>query len=175
MRAFLAAGVLLLASVGLSGCFDRQGTLTIELAVDAGSHVSDFRSLNLTLKDVRIKAKTLNPETVPSSVARLEMAQAAQSGQKYDIFSQQVRSDNYQRIEITTQGSTFQGYLQDGTPVGVVVPNGVFVVTTDFDVPRGGSATYTLVVGVQKVDTGTGQPSYTVVPDTTASGATTSG
>jgi hypothetical protein len=164
----LVAVALLLASVGLSGCFERSGTLTIELSVDQDGHVQDFRSLNVTLKDVRIKAKTLNPETFPSAVGRADIAAMAREGERKELFAQQVRSDNYQRIEVTTQSSTTQGTLADGTTVGVVVPP--FVVTTDFDVPRGGAAKYDLVITVNKVDTGQGAPSYTITPDAAASG-----
>jgi hypothetical protein len=166
MRALLAAATTLLLTASLAGCFERRGALVVDVEAGDTSDIDDFQSLPVTFKDLRIKAATLNPETFPAAVGRVDLRVAEQGGQLTELFRQDVRADRYQKIEITTTAPTFQGILRDGTSVAVVVEhNGVFIALTDFEVPRGGAATYVVSLAVVKTDTGTGQPTYTISVD----------
>lgn len=161
----------LLLSGSLAGCLERRGTLAVELAVSDGGAIGEFRSASIQLYRVTIDARTLNPQPVPSRVDRVELVSAARGGETFELFREEVRADRYDRVTVTTPpGATFQGTLQDGTTVAVVVPNEKFSLTTGFEVPRGGSTSYLLTIRLEKVDTGTGSPSYTVVPEAETSG-----
>jgi hypothetical protein len=168
----LACAALLLLTSGLAGCFDRSGTLTVDLAVGDQGAVSAFRELAITLKDVRIKAHTENLEAFPAETTRLDVRSAAGNGQPLEVFKQSVRADTYERIEVTTVSQTYNGTLNDGSHVGVIVPNGVFIALPSFAVPRGGSTGYVLAIMVQEQDSGTGSPTYSIVPDPTSSHTT---
>lgn len=165
MRALLGLAAFLLLTVSLAGCLERRGTLAIDLLVSDGGDLGDFQRVNFTLREVRIDARTLNPETTPSRVERMELVSAAASGDPVRVFEAEVRADRYDRIQlIPPPGATFQGTLRDGTPVAVVVPNNALVQTISFEVPRGGGVRYLFVVEVREVDTGVGQSTYQAVP-----------
>lgn len=164
MRPLLGLAVLLLLATGTAGCFERRGTLAVDLVVSNSGAVAEFSRINLTLDKVRIDARTLNPEDVPSLVDRLEVVSAARSGDAQRVFQAEVRADQYDRITlIVPVGTQFQGTLRDGTTVAVVVPNGALTQTTVFEVPRGGDVVFEFVIQVQKITTGTGLPSYQLV------------
>lgn len=171
MRPLVALAAALALTAGLAGCLERRGTLTIELEVSPEGAIREFRTVNLSFKDVRIDARTLNPESVPSELERLELVRAAAGRDALQVFRQSVRADRYERIALTTPpGATFQGVLLDGTTVGVVVPNDAIVVQTSFDLPRGGALRYVLTIQVVKVEPDEGAATYRVVPDAAASG-----
>jgi hypothetical protein len=172
MRAPLGLLVALLLTASLAGCLERRGTLTIELLVSDQGAIHEFQRIPFNLRDVRIDARTLNPETFPASTTRLELVEAAANQDFLPIFRQEVRADVYEKITLTTPpGATFQGELLDGTTVAVVVPGDALVQTNQFELPRGGATTYTFAVQVIKVESGTGAPSYRVVPLPEVSGA----
>lgn len=172
MRLLLGLAALLLLATSTAGCFERRGTLAIDLVVSDTGAIGEFSRLNLTLDEVRIDARTLNPADTPSLVDRLEVVSAARSGETFRVFQGEVRADQYDRITlITPVGTQYQGTLRDGTTVAVVVPNGAFTQTTIFEVPRGGNVVFEFVIGVQKPPTGTGLPSYQLVPFPDESGA----
>lgn len=170
MRVALLTALLLTAA--LAGCLSRSGTLAIQLRVSDVGDIRQFSSVNLTLDKVRIDARTLNPETLPSAVTTLELVSTARSG-PVELFRQTVRADQYQKITlIPPQGSSFQGILLDGTKVAVIAP--ALFVQTNFEVPRGGTATFEFVVEVLKQSTGSGSPTYYIVADPEASRVTIS-
>jgi hypothetical protein len=162
----LAAGLLLASS--LAGCFERSGTLVVQAQVSDAGAVREFRSLNLSIDRIKVDARTMNPEVVASLVQRIDMVQASQTGEAFELFRAQVRADRYPRITLQTPpGATFQGTLQDGTQVGVVVPP--LVVQPDLEVPRGGSAGYLVALKAQKTFSGQGAPTYSIIVDAEAS------
>lgn len=168
----LGLALLLLLTASMAGCFERRGTLAIDLVVSEAGAVGEFSRINLSLAKVRIDARTLNPEDTTSRVERLEVVSAARSGEAFRVFEGEVRADKYDRITIITPpGGTFQGQLRDGTPVAVVVPNGALSQTTTFEVARGGAITFTFTIGVVKNDSGQGLPTYSLVALAEESGA----
>lgn len=165
MRLLLGLVALLVLSGSLAGCFERRGSLAIDLVVSSGGDVNDFSRINLTLDKVRIDARTLNPETVDSLVDRLEVVRAASDGAPLRVFQGEVRADRYDRITITTPpGGRFDGQLRDGTPVAVIVPGSAFTASTTFEVGRGATVVYVFTIEVQQTTTGTGLPTYSLVP-----------
>jgi hypothetical protein len=166
----LAAASLLLLTAGMAGCFERRGTLAVELIVSDAGDVDDFRSVNVTLKDIRIKARTMNLETFPVPSDPIELRRSAAAGQSHQVFLQEVRSDQYTKVELTTQGSAFQGTLRDGTRAALTVPDSVLIATSEFEVPRGGAVTFVFSVQVTKQPTGQGLPSYVLIWDPQGSG-----
>lgn len=162
----LAAGLLLASS--LAGCFERSGTLVVQVQVSDEGQVREFRALNLTIDRIKVDARTLNPEVVQSLVQRIDLVQAAATGETFEVFRAQVRADRYPRITLQTPpGATFQGTLLDGTQVGVVVPP--LVVQPDLEVPRGGTAGYLIVLLAQRTTTGQGAPTYSIIVDAESS------
>lgn len=153
MRAALLLAGALLLTASLAGCFERSGTLHVDLVVSDQGDIGDFRSINLTLKSVQIKARTLNPEDSPSLVERLELVESARNQERHRVFTGEVRSDRYDKITLTIPaGATYRGFLNDaeGTQVAVVVPGGAMSLQTNFEVPRGGTVTYLFTIQLQK-------------------------
>jgi hypothetical protein len=160
----LVLAVLLLTTASLAGCFERRGTLNVDLVVDDGGAIGEFRSLNLSLKNVQIKARTLNPEDTPSLVEQFELVESAQNGERHRVFTGSVRSDRYDKITLSIPaGATFRGALTDGTQVAAIVPGDALSIQTDFELGRGATLTYAFTIQVQK-SLGTGDvPTYRVV------------
>ena len=172
-RAALPAALLLVLLAGsLAGCtvFERRGTLAVSLTVANDGALNDFRVLNLSLDKVKLEARSLSPDPIPSQVQKLELVREARDAGTETLFKQEVRADTYNRITVTTPpGQTFQGILQDGTKVAVLVPNNALSAITAFDVPRGGTVDYLLTLRVDKVNLGVGQANYQVTVDPEAS------
>lgn len=165
MRVVLGLVAALLLSASLAGCFERRGTLAVDVLVSDGGALGQFARINLTLHRVTLDARSLNPEQVPSLVERLELVGAARSGEVSRVFQGEVRADRFEKITITTPpGATYQGQLRDGTNVALVVPGGAFIATSTFDVPRGGSVTYIFAIGVTRTNTGVGADTYRIEP-----------
>jgi hypothetical protein len=162
--------LLLLLTAPLAGCLESNGTLIIGLSVSDSDAIEDFRSINLTLQDLRLRARTLDPQRFPSNVSRIELVETAAAGDVYEIFHQQVRADQYTQISVTVPtGAQHIGHFRNGTSVAVVVPGGALTLTTSFQVPRGGQTIYILAIKVERVDTGSGAATYTVIADEAAS------
>jgi hypothetical protein len=165
MRLPLAAMGLLMLTASLAGCFERNGTLTLDLAVASTPALNEFTRANFSLESITIAAKTLDPARLPSELGRIELVSAARSGDSFRLFQGQVRADRYDRITLhTPPGATFQGTLRDGTTVAVVVPGNTLAQTSSFEMPRGGAVTYVFTIAVQKNDPGQGTPTYFVAP-----------
>lgn len=169
MRLLLVGLLAVLASASLAGCLQRTGVLTIHVEVSDQGAIREFRVINFTLEKVRIDARTQNPEDVPSSVTTLELVNAASRGPQA-IFRQEVRADQYTKVTLLPgrDPPTFEGVLLDGTRVALVATT--LFATTSFEVPRGGSLGFTMVLEVTRNPTGTGSPTYILSVDPEASG-----
>jgi hypothetical protein len=171
MRRLLALPLLLLLSAALAGCLQSRGTLEIDLVVSDQGDIGQFRTINLTLKDVRLEARSATPPPVPVQQARLELVTQANGGRDVVEFAQDVQADKYTRVALTVPaGSSFEGILNDGTKVAMVVPNDQLVQTANFDVPRGGTVHFRFTIEVHEENNGVGQPSFFIRPQPETSG-----
>lgn len=165
MRLPLAAMGLLVLTASLAGCFERNGTLTLDLVVASTPALGEFTRVNFSLESILLDARNLDPERVPTEVQRVELVGAARSGDAFQLFRGQVRADRYDAITLVVPpGASFQGTQRDGTTVAVVVPGGTLAQTTSFEVPRGGTATYVFAIALQKTQPPQGAPNYFVAP-----------